>query len=69
MSVIAWFMWRRWQFKKWIGHYYYPDLIGASYNVNLGGCREYPCIHRDIVRIINANRDDKDGRGSIRPGV
>ncbi|SUG89860.1 Uncharacterised protein [Salmonella enterica subsp. enterica] len=69
MSVIAWFLWRRWQFKNWIGNHYYPKLIGNTLSVNFARCREYPIIHRDIVRIVNANRDDKDSRGSIRSSL
>ncbi|UIW10373.1 hypothetical protein [Flyfo siphovirus Tbat2_3] len=56
MPVIKWYLWRRWQFKGWIGKYYYPDLIENTRSVNFASCRTHQIIHRDMVKIINANR-------------
>jgi len=56
MPVIKWFLWRRWQFKGWIREYYYPHLIDATFRNNFASCRTHPIIHRDMEKIINANR-------------
>lgn len=47
--VIKWFLWRRWQFKRWIN----KDVsLLACHNNNLAGCRKHPVIYNDMCRIV-----------------
>lgn len=48
MTVLAWFLWRRWQFKK----KYWPTYLLAYHNLNLHGCRKHPVIYNDMCRIV-----------------
>lgn len=43
-TIIVWFVWRRWQFKR-------RDLL-VCHNNNLYGCRKHPVIYNDMCRII-----------------
>lgn len=49
MTVLVWFLWRRWQFKKYCG----KDIsLLACHNNNLAGCRKHPVIYNDMCRIV-----------------
>ncbi len=56
MPVIKWFLWRRWQFKRWVKGSAAEPLSSNLLRVNLGSCRDYPIIYRDMLRIIAAGK-------------
>lgn len=48
MTVLAWFMWRRWWFKNWC----FPARMSMYHNLNVHGCRKHPVIYNDMCRIV-----------------
>jgi predicted nucleic acid binding AN1-type Zn finger protein len=55
MAVLAWFMWRRWQYRMWVKD---AVMVGGStiltscHNNNFAGCRKHPVIYNDMCRIV-----------------
>lgn len=49
MTVLAWFLWRRWWFKKYACAYI---SLQACHNLNVHGCRKHPVIYNDMCRIV-----------------
>ena len=62
MSVLAWFLWRRWQFKSYIqqlrakGRNPAGETSNAFHNTNLAGCRKHPVIYNDMYRIVRGGK-------------
>ncbi len=60
MTVLAGFLWRRWQFILYIrdllSQGYQPgretNLLSSMHNTNLAGCRKHPVIYNDMFRIV-----------------
>lgn len=60
MTVLAWFLWRRWQFISYTtalfsqGHQPGREthILLALHNTNLAGCRKHPVIYNDMCRIV-----------------
>jgi len=60
MTVLAWFLWRRWQFMIYMNELlsrgYQPgreiNTLHAMHNNNLAGCRKHPVIYNDMCRIV-----------------
>lgn len=53
MTVLSWFLWRRWQFKRYAG----KDIsLTACHNNNLCGCRKHPVIYNDMCRIVRGGK-------------
>lgn len=59
-NILCWFLWRRWFFLSWMIEYnskgYTPKdrfktLLPSLHNNNVAGCRNHPCIYRDMCRI------------------
>jgi hypothetical protein len=53
MSIIKWFLWRRWQFLQFSSAHSSPLLLQNCWKVNLGKCQEHRVIWRDMQKIIN----------------
>lgn len=56
ITVVWWFLYRRWKFKQWtrdtetLAHRVL--LLSNAYKVNLCSCRDHRVIHRDMQRIL-----------------
>jgi len=53
MTLIEWFLWRRWKFKSW------HNVCGGNANdvatlheFNVYGCKSHPIIMKDMLRIV-----------------
>ena len=64
MTVLMWFMWRRWWFigcmNDLLSRGYQPgrelNTLTALHNNNLCGCRKHPVIYNDMCRIVRGGK-------------
>lgn len=55
MTVLWWFLYRRWRLIQWAKNYDVSEkktLVVNAYNVNLFSCRDHPAIYKDMQRIL-----------------
>lgn len=54
MTVLTWFLWRRWLFKVIAMSAGKPsnNLLNTWHNLNIDGCRKHPVIYNDMCRIV-----------------
>lgn len=55
MTVLAWFLWRRWLYIKWVkGVFMFSGsmILTSCHNCNIAGCRKHPVIYNDMCRIV-----------------
>lgn len=55
MTVVWWFLYRRWRLISWTKEYdltMRKTLIVNAYKVNLCSCRDHRAIYRDMQRIL-----------------
>lgn len=55
MTVLWWFLYRRWRMISWTKDYdaeMKKDVLNNGYRVNLCSCREHRAIYRDMQRIL-----------------
>ncbi|AEZ66319.1 hypothetical protein CB7_198 [Pectobacterium phage vB_PatM_CB7] len=55
MTVLWWFIYRRWRMISWTKDYdagMKKDVLNNGYRVNLCSCREHRVIYRDMQRIL-----------------
>lgn len=64
MTVLTWFLWRRWFFivyiEELLSQGYQPgrelNVLTALHNNNLAGCRKHPVIYNDMCRIVRGGK-------------
>lgn len=58
MTVLAWFLWRRWLFKAIVKSVGRPsdNLLTGFHNLNVDGCRKHPVIYNDMCRIVRGGK-------------
>lgn len=59
MTVLAWFLWRRWQYRMWVKEAVMvggDTILSSFHNTNLAGCRKHPVIYNDMCRIVRGMR-------------
>lgn len=64
MTMLLWFLWRRWQFISYTSDYlssgYQPGreikTLSALHNNNIAGCRKHPVIYNDMCRIVRGGK-------------
>uniref|UniRef100_UPI003D372340 hypothetical protein n=1 Tax=Escherichia coli TaxID=562 RepID=UPI003D372340 len=55
MTVLWWFIYRRWRMISWTktyGSLEKKTLINNAYKVNLCSCRDHKAIYRDMQKIL-----------------
>lgn len=55
MTVLGWFLWRRWQYRMWVKEAVMVGggtILSSCHNTNLAGCRKHPVIYNDMCRIV-----------------
>lgn len=55
MTVLAWFLWRRWLYGKWVKDAVMVSgsmILTSCHNNNFAGCRKHPVIYNDMCRIV-----------------
>lgn len=53
MTVLAWFLWRRWQFARQAREWVNPSgMLFFCHNSDWYGCRKHPVIYDDMCCIV-----------------